>query len=123
MTNFLRQRDPAPGHVDVVEPRREVIEINDGPITSVIHVVEPVAVANPSAAPAGSGGTGYHHVQLAPDERWHCAHGLGYRPGGITAWSNAGHIVEPAGIEHADDLMSTDLLFTGRPLSGQADLS
>jgi hypothetical protein len=69
-----------------------------------------------------SGGVSYHHNQLSADEVWTILHSLGFFPGGITAYDSINDIIEPADIIHVDT-DTTVLLFTGRPMSGYADLS
>jgi hypothetical protein len=65
-------------------------------------------------------GISYHHVQLSANDTWFIQHRLGYRPN-VTVTDAQGDEVEP---DRSDpDLNTTILLFNGRSMSGEADLS
>lgn len=81
-----------------------------------------VPVAGPPGAPGASANAGYSHTQLTADEVWHVPHGLGFYPAGIVVRDSVGDICEPADIVYVD-LDHTDLLFTGRAMSGTVKLS
>lgn len=114
--------DPNPTHL-VLDSLADVEGAADGVVGDVLAKdLDGQWRPEVSHSGGGGGGTGYHHDQLAADEVWTISHGLGFNPSGIVAHDSIGDIIEPADVIYVN-VNVLRLLFTGRPMSGVADLS
>jgi hypothetical protein len=115
--------DPSPTHLSL-DSLADVEGAADGVVGDVL-IKDLDGQWRPEVPPSGGGGgggSGYHHDQLLASEIWTVPHGLGFNPSGIVVHDSIGDIVEPADVIYVNANVLR-LLFTGRPMSGTADLS